>query len=449
MKRYVFLAILVAAVSLGACAGESNLPKANGEGTLRAINTIPTSPSISFLIEEVAIGIVEYKSASTPAVYDGLNYTFNFEAILAGDLTRTRVASHNIDVVRDTDYTFIISGATEAPDITVWEGVIREWEGTETVFEPRFGHTAVSLGNIDVYFADPAIPPALGSQLGTLAFGEFIPAADFPEGDYVLTLTTAGDDTAILFQSDAVTLTARSSLLFTVFDGDGNDLSPWAVRIFNTSVGGASALADARFPPTLRFFHSSLNIGMADVYVDDPLTVPLLENHAFGDVTDDLPVISGTLPITYTAADNIGSILIDVDRTVIKGTQSHVYLIKTSLGTDLLIDYFPDRRSVETQAGLTLLSTVPVQIGVDVYFVPSGELIDEVNPLVPRLAAGSDPLRIPFVAGSYDIYVTVTGEKTQLAGPIPFEAVLGELYDAIIYENADPTIVDFVFVPVP
>jgi hypothetical protein len=449
MKRYVLLATLVAAVCIGACAGESNLPKANGEGTLRAINTIPTSPAISFLIEEVAIGIVEYKSASSPAVYDGLNYTFNFEAVLAGDLLRTRVASQNIDVVKDTDYTFIISGATAAPDITVWEGVVREWEGTETVFASRFGHTAASLGDIDVYFADPAIPPALGSQLGTLAFGEFIPAADFPEGDYVLTLTTAGDDTAILFQSDAVTLIAQSSLLFTVFDGDGNDLSPWAVRIFNTSVGGTSALADARFPPTLRFFHSSLNIGMTDVYVDDPLTVPLLEDHTFRDVTDDLPVSSGILPITYTTADNIGSILIDVDRTVVKGTQTHIYLIRTSLGTDLLIDYFPDRRSIETQANFTIVNTVPAADGLDVYFVPAGESIDEVNPLVPRLSAGSDPLRIPFVAGSYDIYVTVAGEKTELAGPIAFDAVRGEVYDAIIYENSDPTVVDFVFVPVP
>jgi hypothetical protein len=141
--------------------------------------------------------------------------------------------------------------------------------------------------------------------------------------------------------------------------------------------------------------------------------------------------------------------LIDVDRTVVKGTQTHIYLIRTSLGTDLLIDYFPDRRSIETQANFTIVNTVPAADGLDVYFVPAGESIDEVNPLVPRLSAGSDPLRIPFVAGSYDIYVTVAGEKTELAGPIAFDAVRGEVYDAIIYENSDPTVVDFVFVPVP
>jgi hypothetical protein len=449
MKRYVLLAILVAAVSLGACAGESNLPKAEGEGTLRAINTIPTSPAISFLIQEVAIGIVEYKTASAPAVYDGLNYTFNFEAILAGDVTRTRVASTNLDVVRDKDYTFVISGATAAPDITIWESDVREWADTETVFEARFGHTAASLGNIDVYFADPAIPPAQGSQLGTLAFGEFIPAADFPEGEYVLTLTTAGDDTAVLFQSDPVTLAARSPLMITVFDGDANDVSPWAVRMFNMSVGGTSALTDARFPPTLRFFHASLNIGMTDIYLDDPLTVPYIEDHTFLDVTDDLPVSEGILPMTYTAADNMGSILIDVDRTVAAGSQSHIYLIRTTLGTDLLIDHVPNRRSIETQASFTLVNTAPVENGLDVYFVPSGELIDLIGPLVPRLSVGSDPLQIPFVRGSYDIYVTLPGEKTVLAGPIAFEAELGEVYDAIIYETAEPTIVDFVFVPVP
>jgi len=177
MKRYVLLAIFVVAVSLGACAKESSLPVATGKGNLRAINTISTAPAISFLIEERPLGVAEYKQATSPALYDDINYTFNFEAILAGTLRLTRIASHNLDVIVDKDYTFVISGAVEAPDISIWEYDIRTFVEGETVFAAHFGLTATTLGNVDVYFADPAIPPAQGSELGTLAFGESLPPA--------------------------------------------------------------------------------------------------------------------------------------------------------------------------------------------------------------------------------------------------------------------------------
>jgi len=451
MKRYVLLAIIMAAVFFGACAKESSFPKATGEGSIRAINAISTSPEFSMLIEERPIGSVQYKSASAPAPFDDLLYSFNFEVVLTGNLLRTRVASEPLKVEKDKDYTFIISGAIDAPDILLWEGDIREWADGDTVFEARFGHTAESLGDIDVYFADPSIPPVQGSELGTLAFGEFIPAADFPAGDYVLTLTTAGDDTDILFQSDPVTLVERSPLLITVFDGDANDLSPWAVRMFNMVIPGTSAFVDARFPPTLRFFHTSLNFDTADIYVDDPLTTPLVADHTFRDVTDDLGVSAGLLPLTYTTADNIGSILIDTERTVSAGTQAHIYVIRSSLGTDLLLDYFPNRRSIETHARFSIINTVPdpAGIGLDVYFVPAGESIDEALPLLRGVAAGSDPVQIPFVPGSYDIYITEFGEKTVLTGPVPLDLALGDVVDSVIYENVDPTIVDLVYVPVP
>ena len=341
MKRYPILAIFLAAVFLGACAPESSFPVASGEGSVRAINTIPTSPVFSFLIERRVIGAVEYKTASAPTTYDDLHYTFNFETSLVGTLGPTLVASVPLDVVRDKDHTFIISGEISAPDITIWEGDIREWAEGETVFEARFGHTAQSLGNVDVYFADPSVPPVQGSELGTLAFGEFIPAADFQAGDYVLTLTTAGDDSDILFTSNPVTMNAQSPLLFTVFDGDANDLSPWSARMFSMAVPGESVLVDSRYPPTLRFFHASMNFDTADIYLDDPLTAPFVGGHAFRDVTDDLAVITpGLLPLTYTTANNIGSILIDAERLVVPGTQSHIYVIRTSLGTDLLVDFF-------------------------------------------------------------------------------------------------------------
>jgi hypothetical protein len=247
-------------------------------------------------------------------------------------------------------------------------------------------------------------------------------------------------------------MSAQSPLLITVFDGDANDLSPWSVRMFNMAVPGAFVLVDSRYPPTLRFFHASMSFDTADIYLDDPLTAPFVGGHAFRDVTDDLAVITpGLLPLTYTTANNIGSILIDAERLVVPGTQSHIYVVRTSLGTDLLVDFFPDRRSVETRASVTIVNTVPDPDGdgLDIYFVPAGSLIEDLPPLLTGQSSGADPVPIPLFEGSYDLYVTERGEKVPLTGPIPLDLALGDVVDAIIYETVDPAVVDLVFIPVP
>ena len=79
MNRHVLLAVCMAAVILGACAKESKLPKATGEGAVRALNAIPASPEIAFLIEERLLGSAAPKTVTTTAVWDNLEYTFNFQ----------------------------------------------------------------------------------------------------------------------------------------------------------------------------------------------------------------------------------------------------------------------------------------------------------------------------------------------------------------------------------
>ncbi len=95
---------------------------------MRAINAISTSPDFGFLIEERFLEPLKYKTASSESTWDNLSYTFNFDVLLAGDVARTRVASVLIDVENDRDYTMLLSGAIDAPDVTLWENEIREWQ---------------------------------------------------------------------------------------------------------------------------------------------------------------------------------------------------------------------------------------------------------------------------------------------------------------------------------
>jgi hypothetical protein len=449
MKRNAILAICMAAVILGACAKESSLPKATGEAAIRALNAIPASPEIAFLIEERAIGSATTKSVTATAVYDDLAYTFNFQTLLAGDSRTTRVASQFLDVEADKDYTFLISGALASPDITIWEADQREWTGAETAFETRMAHAAESLGSVDIYFADAAIPPALGSQIATLAFGEIDAAVDLEAGDYVMTITPAGDDTTILFVSDPVAIAAQSQFMVTVFDGDENDLAPISVRLFNLSAGGSGALVDSRFPPTMRFIHGSLNFGDADIYIDDPLTVPVVTDHTFKDITPFIDVASGDVPVTYTAPGNIGTTLVDTDEPIFPGTRTDFFVLVDADGNDIKVSNRSDRRSIQTRARLSFMNTAGGRPRVDIYVVQSGELIDEATPSVPGYPLGFAPVQIPILPGTYDIYVTDAGEKVVLSGPNTLDLDYGDVVETIIFENVDPTVVDFAIIPAP
>ena len=99
MRRFFLLSGCLSALLITACTDGSTFPDPTGKGSVRAINAISTSPTITFLIEERAIGSMAYKTASSKAAYDDFEYIFNFEALLPGDTVNTRIASQTIQVV--------------------------------------------------------------------------------------------------------------------------------------------------------------------------------------------------------------------------------------------------------------------------------------------------------------------------------------------------------------
>ena len=449
MRPILYLVACAAMLAIGGCAKESERPVATGKANIRAINSIPGSPQINFLIEARSLGAVNYKSTSATAQYDDLSYTFNFDTRLAGDTTATRVASYDLDVVADMDYTFLIGGALDSPTITLWQEPIKTFAGDEDYMSLRIGHTAASLGDVDVFFGPPGTVPVAGQALGTLSYGEYLPPMDVVEGDYVLTYTPAGDPGTILFQSDTLTFNRQTTLLLTIFDSDENDTSPWSVRLMNLVAGSAGLIADVNYPPTVRFIQASINFPDSDIYDDDPLTTPIVAGHTFRDVTGDIPMPSGTVPITYTTAGDTSMVLIDLDRDITAG--AHQQYIVTHVGdADQLLASLPNRRSISTVARFSVVDTASNFDGLDVYIVPMGESIDDASPLFFALSVGLSPLQISLPENDFDIYVTATGDKTTVvAGPIPLSAQLGGVYDAIIYDTTDPNVADFEFIPPP
>jgi hypothetical protein len=444
MTRNTLLAIIVATAVAG-CGSDSALPEATGDGTVRMINAIPTSPEIGFLIEERALESVAYKNNSSPQSWDDLSYTFNFDISRPGLGETQRIASQLIDVMRDVEYTFVLRGSVDAATVDVWEIPQRSFSGTETIFEMRIGHAAATLGTVDVYIGLESAAPDLGDQVATLAPGEVSAPTDVEEDAYVITITASGNPTDVLYQSEPTRIVASQSVVITVFEGDANDTAPVLLGIFNER-GLASALTDARFPPTARFVHATMNLGTSDIYDDAALQNRIVADLAFGDITGDIDMAVGDLMITATAPGNIGAIQLEDTLTTSAGSRVNYYF--TLLADELTGSQARvDRRSIETLARLTFFHSSINHDLVDLYVVDAGTSIDDQ---LPRQIAISRLLQTPPIgidAGSYDVYITTSGEKTVLDGPISLEAALGDVFEAVLLDRVDPSLAEFKLFP--
>ncbi len=311
----------------------------------------------------------------------------------------------------------------------------------------RVGHAADAIGSVDVYIDLEGVDPVLGAQAATLLPGEVSPATDMEDAVYVVTITSAGDPADTLFQSAPTRIAANQSVLVTVFEGDANDTAPMFVGLFN-QLGAFSAVPDPRFPPTARFVHATMDLGTSDIYDDAGLQNRIFADLAFGGATGDIDTAVGEIPITATAPGNVGAIQFEDTLTTVAGSRQNYYftvLFDELVGTQVIVD----RRSIETVARLTFFHSAINHEFVDLYVVEAGTTVDDVLPRQIALGYGLQTPALALDAGSYDVYITTTGEKTVLDGPVSLEAALGDVFEAVLLDRIDPSLTEFRLLPSP
>ncbi len=440
----VLLAFTLAVTLLAtACSSGSNLPEATGKGSIRAINAVPASPEIAFLIEERALGSAAYQNGTTFARYDDLSYTFNFEVFYAGEDSRRRIARQDIDVQANTNYDLLISGPLATPTVTVWQSEQRTFAEADSVFAAKFAHAAASLGALDFYFADPAVAPALGNQLATLSFGEVSDTTDFAAADFVLTVTTAGNPDDVLFTSDTVAFPARDVFLMALFDGDASDTAPYFARAFS-DLGSASPLPDVNFPPTAQFINVSIGLGTVDIYDDELLTSLRVANHDFLDVSAELPISADALTFFYTPAGDPSVVSLETGLAALGGNRYRIVAFGAADSPGAVIS-IPDLRPVETHAKFLTFQTSDNFEFVDLYLVDPDAGIEDRLPVRRGLARGEVAQPLALAADTYDLYVTELDQKVPLAGPYRFTVAVGDAVDLIIVDTVDPAVLDVLF----
>ncbi len=448
MKRAILPLLVTAAITLYGCTGESSLPTPTGKGVVRAINAVPGSPEIGFLIEERFLGDMSYRSAVGGGEWDDFDYNFNFDIRLPGEAANTRVATEFLDVVADRDYTLVLTGNAEAPDVTVWEADVREWSETETVFDARFGHVSASLGPVDVYLDPPDVVPALGGQIGTLAFGEVLPAADYEAGDYVVTVTAAGDPDTVYYRSGTLDLVARVQVTYTIADGDEVTTAPH-VLVALPANGGAVAFPDARFSSTVRFVHGAINASAVDVFDDEMLTNAIVTGLGFGSVSGRIERPSEST-YRFTPANDAGAVLLEQASTLVLGSRANFVLLNSDNGLSSAA-YLPGLQSRTTAGRIQFFHAALNHEFIEVFAIePDSEPLLEEAVAIASLQFGQAAPPLDLVADGYDIYLTPLAERdTILAGPVRIDLEIGDVLQAIVLDVVDPELAEIVFYPEP
>lgn len=435
------LALMLLGVFLAGCT-ESQRPTATGEGTIRGVHAMPTAPGVIFLIEERALGTVSYKGSTGAETFDDLTYDFNFDVRLPGDAESRRLATQSLTVVPDTDYVFALTGSLDDPSIVLWETPERMWNGDETVLEISAGHLAPSVGDLDVYLAAPGTAPVAGDARGTLSFGDKLEPFEVEAGDYVLTLTTAGDPSDVLFRSTTHGLTERTSITYTVQDADPSITSTVSVQRASRN-GSTSNVADARFPATRRFFHAAHGVTNVDVVADEDFNAPLVANLAFGTLSNDVAVPAGETNFSFTQAGNPGSIVHEEEQTVTRNTRSTTFL--AGGGSELeLVTLADNRRPIADLAKLRMTFISQNQEQVDLWLLEAGTDIADTSPNFPNVDTGDNSGYLQLAGGNYELTVTFGDEETVAVGPVPIDLANGDVVELVIIDTADPNVLDVV-----
>ncbi len=450
--RSPLLILLVIVCSSGCGSNNTSFEEATGEGSIQALHAISDLGPVNFLIEETTLANIDYKESSGITDYDDLTYNFNFDILLPGEAEFTRLISTSVSVVAETEYTFILTGSLQAPEIIQWEQFRRDWatlvaaatadDTTVTILDAAFGHLANEIGAVDIYLGSPGTVPVLGNQVATMSYGELQPSLEIESGTYQLVVTPAGDPDEYLFASDAFGLSSALSVSFIVMDSDASKTSDFVVRLLGT--GTSTELVEIDAESTISVIHAADNSGPLDVIVGDQFANPLAPAISFAEKSAQTVVQSGLLNLNITPAGNPGSFLAEESITVLKGARYSLFL--TGLPGQLIGFLLRDSaRPISTHALLRVYQGSARIPSIDFYIVPPDSDISLLGASLPSIVYTGATGYQSIAPGDYDLVFTLPGTKTIVAGPTRVSLNSLAIYDIVTTDTVQTDIAGLLF----
>lgn len=443
-RLLVLVATLTVIAAVSGCA-ESTREEATGKGSIRGINAIVTAPIVNFLIEERVLGNVDFKDNSGFNSFDDLRFNFNFDLLRPGIVEPDRLVTQFIDVLADNEYTVVLTGTIENPASLFWEDPIREWSGTETVFEIVFAHLAPSMGELDFYFASPGTVPVLGQTVGSLTNGARLAILEFEDAPYELILTPKDDPATIIYQSPQLTPLAQSRATIAVFDADPSITGNVGVNFIGQG-GGSGVLADVNSPPQTSTLHVAFGTENFDGYFDSDFANIVYADIGFQELSPFVDTPNGVTLVTLTPVGNIGAVIHEENLIIPAGIRTDIVLAGEP-GNLLFLLFLNDARPLETFPTLRILNASVTTDSLDIYILQPGTDIDDaIIPVIPGLPSLTTTGFSAVSSGMLELTITLPGEKTAIAPPVILDLANGDTVDTVIVDTVNPGMVELVIV---
>ena len=444
--------LLAAILATAACSsGSDSVEEATGEGSIRAIHAIADLGQVQFLIEETALANVDFQEVSGISEYDDLTYAFNFDILLPDDSDYTRLATEEVSVVADREYTFALTGSLDAPEIRLWEQTTRDWadeietaednDTAVTVLEVSFGHLAAATGAVDVYLSTPGTTPLAGNEAASLSFGALQTAIEYPAGDYQVVITPDGDPDTLLFASDPIFLDAAISVNIVVMDEDNRGAS-FSVRVIGS--GSSTTLVDINAEATLRAVHGAFSTETLDIVAGDNFDDPLIAALEFGVRSSRISIPDGELSLNITPTGVTSVFLEETTATIARGSGYTLYLhgLPGELDGVFLTDV---TRPLITHARLRAYQAAARFGSLDLYVIEAGSDIALLSARVPSLAYTGATGYLSVVPGDYELVFTSPGTKTIVAGPFATQLDALGVYDVVAVDGVQTDRAEILF----
>jgi hypothetical protein len=152
----------------------------------------------------------------------------------------------------------------------------------------------------------------------------------------------------------------------------------------------------------------------------------------------------------FTPASSTATILFEQSvLTQLPGSYTNVYAIGD---TDAWsgVRFTPARAATSTSARIRFFHAALNHDRFDAYIVDRDVLITEDDvPILRNAAYGIPAPIINIQAGNVDVYLTVSGETTVLAGPFQFDATLGSSIELLVVDTVDPATAEIVDITIP
>ena len=432
--------------------------------TLRALHASPDAPAVNIWVNGApALTGVDYAQGSgfVPVVEEN---NVQVEAIIPGGNA----------VVIDADLSLDYSTETTVIAVDDVFGPVRplvitndsDSRITDGYFRAQVVHAAQGAPEVDIFVtafgADLAASAPINGAGTAVFFEDYTDRLEVPAGDYQIRITLDDAPGTVVYDSGEIALPAGADLMIAAVDNTGPGDA--AVQLVVLDGTAASMLYDTNTPASTVAVHLSPDAPAVDILADDNSTaaveaIRLVDGVSYTDYCDINSVPApGDYTINVALSSDNNVIATSFPLNVMQGDEATAIVTGFATGglTPALtpIALPGNTRSVITETKLRITHASPSTGNVDLYLVPAGTLIDNVDPTFADVPFGADTTQLSIAAGDYDAFVTGAGSKAAAISLPGLQFTGGEVLDVIARDpqgaetNPQAVVINYATVPV-